>query len=188
MTTGTSTSPRSFRPRRSRLLTLLPLGVAAWLVLEIWLLLLVANAAGGFTVFLLLAIGVVLGAVIVKTAGRRAFQNLGETLRPGRSGAAPSAGGNGLMMLGGVLLMLPGMISDVVGLLLLVPPVQRLVGRTAERTIDRTLRRTPFGSVGGAFQRARMHRHDGKVVQGEVVDDERGTDSTPPGPRPPLGR
>ncbi|MDR3083532.1 MAG: FxsA family protein [Streptomyces sp.] len=189
MTTGAPTPSHPARPRRSRLRTFLPLGIAAWLVLEIWLLTLVADAAGGFTVLLLLVAGFVLGAVIVKTAGRRAFRNLGETLHARQGGAAPSGGGNGLMMLGGLLLMLPGMISDVVGLLLLVPPVQKLVSRSAERTIDRKLRRAPFGGVGDAFQRARTHRHGGKVVQGEVVrDDEQGTDSTPPGPRPPLSR
>ncbi|NYV78828.1 FxsA family protein, partial [Streptomyces sp. UH6] len=36
----------------------MPLGVAAWLVLEIWLLTLVADAAGGLTVLLLLVAGV----------------------------------------------------------------------------------------------------------------------------------
>jgi len=190
MTTGAPTSSRPARPRRSRLRTLLPLGVAAWLVLEIWLLTLVADAAGGLTVFLLLVAGFVLGAAVIKRAGRRAFRNLGETLhaRP-TSGAAPTGGGNGLMMLGGLLLMLPGMISDVLGLLLLIPAVQKLVSRSVERTIDHRLRRTPLGGFGDAFQRARFHRGDGKVVQGEVVrDDEPETDEAPRGPRPPLGR
>lgn len=187
MTTGPPTSPYSTRPRRSRLRRFLPLGIAVWLVLEIWLLTLVAGAAGGFTVFLLLLAAFVLGAVVIKRAGRRAFQNLNEALQ---GGGTPSArrGGNGLMMLGGLLLMIPGMVSDAVGLLLLLPPVQRAVSRHAERAVDRKLREATPGTLGDAFQQARMHRPDGKVVQGEVIrDDEPGPDASRE-QRPPLTR
>ncbi|MFF8596360.1 FxsA family membrane protein [Streptomyces sp. NPDC015220] len=182
MTTGAPTSPYSARPRRSRLRRFLPLGLAAWLVLEIWLLTWVAGAAGGGTVFLLLLAALVLGAVVIKRAGRRAFQNLNEALQ---RGGTPSArrGGNGLMMLGGLLLMIPGVISDAVGLLLLLPPVQRAVGRFAERR----LRAAVPDTLGDAFQQVRIHRPDGKVVPGEVIrDDEPG--GAPREQRPPLTR
>jgi UPF0716 protein FxsA len=185
MTTGASTPAYPARPRRSRLRTFLPLGIGAWLVLEIWLLTVVAGAASGFTVFLLLVAGLVLGSVVIKRAGRRAFQNLNEALqRGGAPSRSSNGGGNGLMMLGGLLLMIPGLISDVVGLLLLVPPVQKALSRYAERTMDRKLREAVPGTFGDAFQQARMQRPDGKVVQGEVVRDEPG--NTPQDRRPPL--
>ncbi|MFF6994222.1 FxsA family membrane protein [Streptomyces sp. NPDC008313] len=190
MTTGASTPSPSTRPRRSRPLRFLPLGIAAWLVLEIWLLTVVADAAGGLAVFLIIAGGLVLGATIIKRAGRRAFRNLSETLRQQQSGAQPaSAGteGNGLMMLGGLLLMIPGMISDALGLLLLIPPVQKALGRYTERTIDRRVRAAATrGGFGDAFQQARIHRPDGKIVQGEVVRDDEPRQDRRPGPRPPL--
>lgn len=192
MTTGAPTPTYPARPRRSRLRTFLPLGIAAWLVLEIWLLTMVASAASGFTVFLLLVAGFVLGSVVIKRAGRRAFRNLTETLQQQQSGVAPTTGGgngNGLMMLGGLLLMIPGLISDVVGLLLLIPPVQKALSRYAERTIERKIREAAPGSVGDAFQQARIHRPDGKVVPGEVIREEgpQGP-ATDQGPRPPLNR
>ncbi|MEU3253901.1 FxsA family membrane protein [Streptomyces sp. NPDC006997] len=190
MTTGAPTPTRPARPRRSRLRTVLPLAVAAWLVLEIWLLTVVAGAAGGLTVFLLLIAGLVLGSVVIKRAGRRAFQNLNEALQGGTPPSQGAGGGNGLMMLGGLLLMMPGLVSDALGLLLLVPPVQKALSRYAERTFERTLRTARPGSLGGAFQQARIYRPDGKVVQGEVIRDER--DETrgdrPEEPRPPLNR
>ncbi|MFF8194453.1 FxsA family membrane protein [Streptomyces bobili] len=174
MTTGAQTPAHpNARPRRSRLRTFLPLGLAAWLVLEIWLLTVVAGATSGFVVFLLLLAGFLLGSVVIKRAGRRAFQNLNEALQRGTPPS--SGGGNGLMMLGGLLLMIPGLASDALGLLLLLPPVQKAVGRYAERTVDRKLRAATPGTLGDAFQQARMHRPDGKVVQGEVIKhDERG--------------
>ncbi|OEJ27910.1 hypothetical protein AR457_28995 [Streptomyces agglomeratus] len=189
MTTG---APPPTVPKRSRARTLVPLGVVAWLVLEIWLLNVVAGAAGGFTVFLLLLAGVVLGAVVTKRAGRRAFQNLTETLRRQQAGETPDqrrgSSGNGFLMLGGLLLMLPGMVSDVAGLLLLVPPVRSFLGRRAERSLERRISAARAGGLGDAFQQARIHRPDGKVVQGEVIrqDGAPAPRRDDDGPRPPL--
>ncbi|MCG7207997.1 FxsA family membrane protein [Streptomyces arenae] len=187
MTTGAQTPPYTTRPRRSRLARYLPLGLAAWLVLEVWLLTVVAGAAGGMTVFLLLVAGLVAGSVVIKRAGRRAFQSLNEAIR--RGGSPERGGGNGLMMLGGLLLMIPGLVSDALGLLLLLPPVQKAVSRRTERALDRRLRAAAPGTLGNAFQQARMHRPDGKVVQGEVIRNggpDRGDE--PAGERPPLTR
>jgi UPF0716 protein FxsA len=187
MTTGVPTPTHPARPRRSRLRTFLPLGVAVWLVLEIWLLTLVARATSGFTVLLLLVAGFVLGAVVIKRAGRRAFRNLSQTLQQAQNGVTPTSEGsrgNGLTMLGGLLLMIPGLISDAIGLLLLVPPVQKVLSRYTQRTFERKMRRAAPGTVGDAFQQARIHRPDGKVVQGEVIRDEE--PRRPGGHYPPL--
>jgi UPF0716 protein FxsA len=189
MTTGAQTPLPPARPKRSRLRTFLPLGVAAWFVLEIWLLTLVAGATSGLVVFLVLLAGLVLGSVVIKRAGRRAFRKLSEALQQQQSGVMPDAArpgseGNGLMMLGGLLLIIPGLASDAVGLLLLLPPVQKAVSRSAERTFERKLSQARPGTLGGAFQQARMHQPDGKVVQGEVIRDEPPGDAQPP--RPPL--
>ncbi|WP_371581724.1 FxsA family membrane protein [Streptomyces sp. NBC_01314] len=201
MTTGAPTPTYPARPRRSRLRTFLPLGVAAWLVLEIWLLTVVAGAAGGFTVFVLLVAGFLVGSAVVKRAGRRAFRVLSETLQQQQQqqqdgAGAPGAGresgkseGNGFLMLGGLLLMLPGLVSDAAGLVLLIPPVQKALGRYTERAFERKIREAGSGSLGDAFQQARMHRPDGKVVQGEVIRDDEPSGGAPSqGPRPPLSR
>lgn len=188
MTTGAPTSSRS-TPPRSRLRRFLPLGVAAWLVLEIWLLILVADVAGGFGVFLLLLAGFVAGSVVIKRAGRRAFQSLNEAMR---SGGSPERGdGNGFMMLAGLLLIIPGLLSDAFGLLLLIPAVQKTLSGYTERTVERKLREAAPGTLGDAFQQARIHRPDGKVVQGEVIHgevirDDRAEPDTGWEQRPPL--
>ncbi|MFE2145083.1 FxsA family membrane protein [Streptomyces sp. NPDC059456] len=191
MTTGVplSTAPR----RRSRARTFLPLAVAAWMILEIWLLSLVAGAAGGLTVALLLIGGIVLGAVVIKRAGRRAFKNLTNTFQQAQQGRQPApqqpGGGNGLTMLAGLLLILPGLLSDVAGLLLLIPPVRAFVGRRASRSLERKMAAAPAGSFGDAFQQARIHQPDGKVVQGEVIrenEPQRPGSGPDAGYRPPL--
>ncbi|MFG2715163.1 FxsA family membrane protein [Streptomyces goshikiensis] len=190
MTTGISTAPR----RRSPVRTFLPLAVAAWLILEIWLLSLVAGQAGGLAVAALLAGGMVLGVVVIKRAGRRAFKNLTETFQQAQQGVPPTpqqpGAGNGLTMLAGLLLIMPGLLSDVAGLLLLLPPVRALVSRRAARSLERKMAAAPAGSFGDAFQQARIHYPDGKVVPGEVIQGEVIREDRPQGHdtgyRPPL--
>lgn len=191
MTTGVpaSTAPR----RRSPARTFLPLALAAWLILEIWLLGLVAGTAGGLTVAVLLVGGFVLGGVVIKRAGRRAFKNLTDTFQQAQRGAPPApqqpGRGNGLTMLAGLLLMMPGLISDVAGLLLLLPPVRALAARRAARSLERRMAASvPAGSFGDAFRQARIHHPDGKVVQGEVLREDRPAGSQGPDTacRPPL--
>ena len=88
--------------------------------------------------------------------------------------------------LGGLFLMLPGLISDALGLLLLIPPVQKALSAYAERTVTRRLSTTTPGTLGDAFQQARIHRPDGKVVQGEVIREDGTRPDTPRDERPPL--
>ncbi|MFC5724308.1 FxsA family membrane protein [Streptomyces gamaensis] len=168
-------------PGRGRARRLLPLGVALWAVLEIWLLTVVAEAAGGLTVLALLIAGAVLGSIVVKRAGRRAWRRLSDSLQPGSPSAAPApeSGGTGLTMLGGLLLILPGFLSDAAGLLCLFPPTRALLRRTVGSRLAAPTAFAP-GSFGDAFQQARIHHPDGKVVQGEVVRDE---GREPSGPR-----
>ncbi|MFI6940097.1 FxsA family membrane protein [Streptomyces sp. NPDC050418] len=185
---------------RSKLRRFLPLGIAAWLVLEIWLLIQVASATSGFVVFLLLLAGVVLGSVVIKRAGRRAFKNLTDTLQQAQTAAAtgeapaapsaPASKGNGLTMLGGLLLIMPGLISDVAGLVCLLPPVRKAVAARAEKSFEKRLSEASPGSFEDAFQQARIHRPDGKVVQGEVIREDTPRDDGPrrdAGPYPPIG-
>ncbi|MER7760123.1 FxsA family membrane protein [Streptomyces sp. NPDC097619] len=191
MTTGVS-SPTA--PRRSRARTFLPLAVAAWLVLEIWLLTVVGSLLGGLGVVAVLAAGFVLGTVVIKRAGRRAFRNLTETFQQAQSTGAPPApkpgqgSGNGLTMLAGLLLIMPGLLSDLAGLLLLLPPVRALVSRSGERFLERRIATAAPGGFGDAFQQARIHYPDGKVVPGEVIREDGGPARGPGEPRnhPPL--
>lgn len=191
------------------------MGIAAWMVLEIWLLTVVAGATSGLTVFLLLVAGVILGGYVVKRAGRRAWRNLTESLQTagdpaasgssassddagsagaksgrgkhgsGKSGNGKSGSGNTLPMAGGLLLMIPGLVSDALGLLCLFPPTGKLIQRRAEKLMTRRSGHgyAP-GTFGDAFQQARMHRPDGKVVQGEVIRE--GEPSSPRRQDPPL--
>jgi UPF0716 protein FxsA len=189
---STPAAPPPVHPRRSRVRTILPLVIAGWLLLEIWLLTTVAEAAGGLTVLALLVAGVVLGAVAVKRAGRSAWRGLAAAAGRGsapageadREAARAGPGNAALAMLGGLLLMLPGLVSDVAGLLLLCPPTRALLSRILLRALDRP-GSYEAGSLGDLLSQARIRRPDGRIVQGEVVrDGETATESGGPDARP----
>ncbi|MBB1255989.1 FxsA family protein [Streptomyces sp. OF3] len=165
------------RPRGWR--RFLPLIVAAFLVLEIWLLTVLADLVGVGGVLLVLLGGVVLGSVVIKRAGRRAWSNLTATIQQG-SGTTVSpppprgmtGGGNALAMLGGLLLMFPGLLTDVAGVLCVLPPTAALVRRLARRSLSSSGLGDAVQQVRRAQEQANIHRPDGKIVQGEVLRED----------------
>ena len=170
----TTSTPPPVRPGRSRARVVIPLVIAAWVVLEIWLLTVVASATSGLTVLLLLVAGFVLGGTAVRRAGSSAWRNLATMAPPGSGTTAPPVNGerSGLAMLGGLLLMIPGLLSDVAALVLLFPPTRKLVGRLADRTAARALRHHgAFPPPGFPPPRdtPTPPSADGKVIPGEVI-------------------
>ena len=89
--------------------------------------------AVGQQIGLLGLLGVLVGAAVLGSwaigrEGRRSMSALVRTARSGRPAEAEVADGM-LVALAGVLLVLPGLISDVVALVLLLPPVRRVLAR-----------------------------------------------------------
>lgn len=125
---------------------------------EIWVIAQVGRLIGlPLTLGLLLAVSV-LGAALVKHEGLRAWRALRVASAAGRLPGREIADG-ALVLVGGVLLLTPGFITDAVGLLLVIPvtrPLARrlLVRLTAARILAGRRRRRP-----GA----------GRVVDGEVL-------------------
>ncbi|KJS55470.1 hypothetical protein VM98_13160 [Streptomyces rubellomurinus subsp. indigoferus] len=178
---------------RGRLRRALPLLVTAWLVLEIWLLVQVGSWLGGFTVLLLLVAGVLIGGSLIKRAGLKALSAALEQSRNPQSRQPQT--GTSLTVLAGLLLILPGFLSDLVALTLLFPPTRALWRAAGRRAADRALRAAgpvgaaPFADAMRLQEQLRIHRPDGKVIQGEVVDPAAGPrDPQDPdtGYRPPL--
>ena len=74
----------------------------------------------------------------------------------------------GLLWLAGLLLFLPGFLSDIAGLLLLLPPVRALVRGTLGRRLGRRV--VVMRGYGGAMPR--------DVVPGEIVREDQTAGST----------
>ncbi|MGI4896721.1 MAG: FxsA family protein, partial [Janthinobacterium lividum] len=120
--------------RRGRRLTWLPVVVIVLLVVEIWLLVELGHAIGTGWVLVLLLVETTFGLLVLRRAGRRALEALRATAGvplgapvPGRP--AGVVGDSLLFGAGGALLVLPGMLSDVFGLLCLFPPSRHALRR-----------------------------------------------------------
>lgn len=95
-------------------------------VIEIYLLIRIGSAIGGFsTVAVLLAISL-LGAYLVRNQGFRLIAQIREELARGRLPAAQLLDG-ALVFVGGVLLMTPGFFTDFLGVFFLIPATRALV-------------------------------------------------------------
>jgi len=93
-------------------------------VAEAAVFLLVAQLLGSFTTLFLLFATSVLGGLVLGRMGKRLAGRLADMLSQ-RDLAMTEASGGVLTMIGGLLLVLPGFLTDAVGLLLLIPAVQR---------------------------------------------------------------
>jgi UPF0716 protein FxsA len=90
---------------------------------------------------LLLLLGVsVAGAWLAKREGLAAWQRFQRALTEGRVPTVEVADG-AMILLAGALLLTPGFLTDVVGILLLLPPTRALARRLAPRLAARRLRR-----------------------------------------------
>ena len=102
----------------------LPLFLLTGFAIEIASIIWVGSALGVLPTLLLLAGGGLLGASLIKSAGTGVVQ----ALRSPVQGGSPLAGVGELAVarvLSGLLFLVPGFFSDVLGILLLLPPVRR---------------------------------------------------------------
>jgi UPF0716 protein FxsA len=106
----------------------LKLAVASTVLAELVVFVLVAAWIGvGWTVLASLATSA-LGVLLLGRQGTRALADLRERART-RRGAGTELGNAGLVAVGGLLMVLPGFLGDVVGLLCLLPGTRGLVRR-----------------------------------------------------------
>ncbi|GAA2166321.1 UPF0716 protein FxsA [Humibacillus xanthopallidus] len=178
MTTAPGARRRRLRPTRVAAVALLLVPI-----LEIMVMVAVGQAIGGWWTFLLVIATSALGAWIVTREGGRAWRALGQALREGRMPARELADGI-VVLVGGTLLLIPGFITDVAGLLLVLPftrPIARallasVIGRHllaqvevfgATTVTDRPTweqQETPHGP-----QRSESST---EVVEGEIIDED----------------
>lgn len=162
--------------RRRRRVRLIPLALLLTFVLEVAVLILVGRLIGvGWTILLLLATSV-LGAWLVRREGRRTWRALGEATRKGQMPSREIADAV-LVLVGGVLLLVPGFVTDVLGLLAVLPFTRPLGRIGLEVLIARRIIAVVPGASGPSPQpgQARVNRTEdtsGEIVEGEIIDDE----------------
>ena len=153
-------------------LLLLP---ALWMVAELLGMIVVAGRIGALATIALLFLGGVAGLLLIR--GQQ-FSMLAQLAASGRQSAEAMREG-GFRVFAGILLMIPGFLSDALALVFLVPPLRRVFGAlllkvfaplAAQATVYR-------GSQVFDYEAERSAQDDdgGRIIEGEVVsrDDDK---------------
>ncbi|QIK73491.1 FxsA family protein [Propioniciclava coleopterorum] len=158
--------------------TLVVLAVLA--VAEIALLAWIAQGIGvGWTLLLLLAGGVV-GGLIWRHEGSKAWASLRDAqAHPDEASARMSDAA--LVLTGGLLFLLPGILSDVVGLMFIIPATRPLARRGVKALFAGITR--PYRDQ---MDLLLAQMDPGSVVEGETVRDPERPDRNTPKPDDPT--
>ena len=148
-------------------------------IAEIYVIIKVGEAIGVLPTIALLIVDGFLGAALLRSQGRLAWARFNEALARGRIPAREVFDG-AMVIVGGAFLMAPGFITDVIGLLLLIPPSRAifrgLVARMARRRAVfrlRTVRWGPGRTNGGDPGAGPERGYDYEGTAREVPESER---------------
>lgn len=130
-------------------------------LVELTVLIVVGNAIGVLATIGLLIVASLIGAALLRREGTRTLVAFNEAVRTRRPPHRELIDGM-LIAAAAVFIVIPGFVSDVLGLLLLLPPTRALVRRRMLRSAERN---------------APGHFAPGAVIEGEVIDE-------PSAPRP----
>ncbi len=135
-------------------------------LVELWLLFQLSGIFGFFpTVFIVLITGVV-GAALARWQGWQALSRIQSEMQQGLM-PAKALGDGVLILVAGVLLITPGVITDIVGLSLLVPPLRAGVRKGVQLWLAKHVQ----VQVNSSWQGQReVHTQDKNVVEGRIVD------------------
>lgn len=158
--------------------------------LELILLVKTSQAIGFWTTLLIMIVAAAGGGLVLTQQSATAFRQALEAASRGQTPHGPVLDGV-FLMLAGVLLVVPGLITDAMGLLLLLPPVRHWVARQSFSGISWGM--GPFGEEAARdadpgprpseqFRPRPGTPRDGPVIEGEFERlDERNPGSKRPG-------
>ncbi|MCP2167529.1 FxsA family protein [Goodfellowiella coeruleoviolacea] len=156
------------------LLVALLVAVAA----EIAVLVAVGSAVGLLPTLALLILASVAGSWLLRRQGARTLRDLDQAVRAGQPPGPHLVDGT-ILAAAGLLVLLPGFLSDALALLLLIPPVRTRAGRWLVARLTARARRQAAAWPG--FAAPRQHASGPEVV--DVTDFTVRPDAPPSTPR-----
>ena len=136
---------------------------------ELYVIFKVGEAIGYPLTILILAADSIVGSLLLKSQGRAVWRRFSETMAAGRVPHREVLDGV-MVIFGGAFLITPGFITDVLGIMLLLPPTRALL----RRVVVRALRgRVALEVAGAATRRRRGGRFDVEGTATELRDEPR---------------
>jgi UPF0716 protein FxsA len=126
--------------------------VILWAAAELFVAIEVASAIGVLATVLLLIAGWPVGGWALRSQGRAVWRRFSVAVASGKPPGREAVDG-ALVLIGGLLMLIPGFITDVLGVFLLVPPTRALPRGLLVRHLHSRLvvRATRFGRGPGAY-------------------------------------
>ena len=148
--------------------------LAAWLVAQL--------LGWGWTLLLLVA-GIPIGFYVMRRAGAATFASI---RLAGRSGTLPAgaAGTHSLTFIAGLLIAIPGFCTDLLGLVLLLPPIKERIRRRVGSRIEASGLTSSVGFAPAPDVAPEFG--EGDFVVGEVINMD-APDATEQGPKKQTG-
>jgi UPF0716 protein FxsA len=148
-------------------------------LIELYVIIQVGQAIGLVPTLILLLLDAILGAWLLRTQGRAAWRRFNEALAERRIPHREVLDGV-LVIIGGALLLAPGFVTDIFGLLLLIPP-----SRDAIRKIGSLFffKRAQVGAKAASWGYGRVRDRRGGPAPGGAATGG-GFATGGPGPRP----
>lgn len=153
-------------------------------IAELYVIIQVGEAIGLWPTLALLLADALLGSFLLKHQGRGAWRRFNEALAQRRFPGKEVVDGL-LIVVGGTLLLAPGFITDIFGLILLIPPTRAIVRGLLKRfTIGRFLvvgmpGGGQFGAPGGPGEQGANRDYDFEATAEEVPVDPNGHEANP---------
>ncbi len=148
-------------------------------LVELYLLLEIGDRIGKFNTFALVIVTGCLGTALARWQGWQAMSRIQSEMKQGMLPAAAVFDGV-LILAAGLLLLTPGVLTDVVGLGLLVPPVRALVRRWIRQGLASRVQVSTTAAWTDAAGETHVYRResgpksvvvDAQVVDARVVED-----------------
>jgi UPF0716 protein FxsA len=145
-------------------------------ILELYVIIQIGGLIGIWPTLALLLADALLGSMLLRHQGRGAWQRFNEAIAARRFPGREVADGL-LIAIGGTLLLTPGFITDIAGLILLIPPTRAIVRRLLKGMVARRFvvvggpAGTAYGA-GGAARRPSGPDYDVDGTAEEVDPDE----------------
>ena len=128
---------------------------------ELFVIIQVGQEIGALPTIAILVADSILGSLLLRSQGRTAWRRFNEAVGAGRVPAREVLDG-ALVIFGGALLLTPGFVTDILGLVLLIPPTRALVRHILARRLTHRM----VVSVTGP----RVRRREEYDVEGTAVD------------------
>jgi len=102
---------------------------------ELFILIKVGEVIGAFNTVMLVIVTGIVGAYLAKLEGLRVFYSFQKEVNDGRMPAAPLLDGF-LIFVGALLLITPGIVTDIIGFILIIPVTRSLIKHWLKNSIQ----------------------------------------------------